>query len=535
MQIDLLYLVPILALFGFLYHLITRKNDYFHDKPIPSLACKPVFGSMGPLILRKVAFADFVTGIYNKFPAAKVFGMFDFLTPLFVIRDPELIKQVAVTDFDHFVDHQPLFGNSKYDHPDILVGKSLFTLTGQRWKNMRATLSPAFTGSKMRLMFELISECSESAVRHYLAEAEAKGPQQYEMKDVFGRFSNDVIASCAFGLKVDSLKDPQNEFYLSGKKMVNFNSTDTLLRIVSMRLFPWLMSKLGIDVIDGKLNKYFSKLILSAIQLRESQGIVRHDMVNLLIQARKGTLKHQQEKDQNEGFATVDESDVGKAQIQTTLTDSEMVAQCLIFFLAGFDTVSTCLLFLTYELAINPEVQQKLYEEIEETNAQLGGKSITYDVLQKMKYMDMAVSEALRKWPPGPAIDRECVKTYKMKTSDGLEFTVDKGTALWIPIHALHHDPKYFPNPERFDPERFSDERKGSIVNGTYLPFGIGPRNCIGSRFALSEVKTIIYHLLLNFSLERTSKTEVPPVLIKGMGDVIPENGVHLEFRPRKN
>lgn len=148
--------------------------------------------------------------------------MMDMTRPIFVIRDPELIKQVGVKDFDHFMDHQPVFGNPEYDHPNLLVGKSLFTLAGQRWKTMRATLSPAFTGSKMRQMFELIVECSERMATYYREEAKSKGPQEYEMKDVFSRFANDVVATCAFGLAVDSVKDKDNEFYVNGKKMMNF-------------------------------------------------------------------------------------------------------------------------------------------------------------------------------------------------------------------------------------------------------------------------------------------------------------------------
>nr|WNH29019.1 cytochrome P450 9J34 [Culex pipiens pallens] len=534
MQIDLAYAVPIVAILGFLYYWITRNDDYFHEKPIPSMAVKPIVGSTWPMLFKKIAFSEFVQNSYDKYANAKVFGMMDMTRPIFVIRDPELIKQVGVKDFDHFMDHQPVFGNPEYDHPNLLVGKSLFTLAGQRWKTMRATLSPAFTGSKMRQMFELIVECSERMVNYYREEAKSKGPQEYEMKDVFSRFANDVVATCAFGLAVDSVKDKDNEFYVNGKKMMNFGRFSVILRMIGYQLFPALMGRLGIDMIDEEQNSYFSSLILSAVKDRNEKGIVRPDMINLLIQARKGTLKHQQEKEQNEGFATVDESDVGKAQVSTDMTDTEMVAQCLIFFLAGFDTVSTCLLFLTYELAINPEVQQKLYKEVQDTQKSLGGKSLTYDALQKMKYLDMVVSEALRRWPPAPAIDRLCVKDYQLDDGNGLSFKIAKDTALWFPVHALHNDPQYFPNPSKFDPERFSDDRKGSIKPGTYLPFGIGPRNCIGSRFALSEVKTIIYYMMQSFSFERTSKTEVPLVLIKSMADVIPEKGVHLEFRPRK-
>ncbi|XP_055529196.1 cytochrome P450 9e2-like [Wyeomyia smithii] len=531
MDINLTYLVALGAVLVGVYYFITRKKHYFHHKPIPSMRFKLPLGNTAPLYLRQGSFGGFVESIYNQFRGVKVFGMFDLNEPVFVLRDPALIKQVGVKDFDHFTDRVPVFGNTDHDHPNLIIGKSLFTLTGQKWKSMRSTLSPAFTGSKMRQMFNLVVECSENTAQHFLKRAQSGTTLEYEMRDVFSRFANDVIASCAFGIQVDSLQNKNNDFYLNGKKMVDFNRISVLFRFIGYRLMPGVMARLGIDAIDEEQNRYFSSLILSAIREREAKGIVRQDMINLLIQAKKGILKHQQEKEQHEGFAAVEESNVGKAQSLSSLTDTELVAQCMVFFLAGFDTVSTCLLFTTYELTLNPQIQNKLYAEVMQTYLSLEGKSLTYDAMQKMKYMDMVVSEALRMWPPVPQLDRICLKDYTLDCNDNLKFTIEKGSIIWLPVQGLHRDPAYYPNPDKFDPERFSEERKGSINAGAYLPFGIGPRNCIGSRLALAEVKTILYYMLLNFSFEQTSKTKVPLVITKG--DIIPEGGVHLEFRPR--
>lgn len=117
-----------------------------------------------------------------------------------MIRDLELIKQITVKDFEYFLDHRDFFLD---EETEPLLGKSLFMLKGQKWRDMRATLSPAFTGSKMRKMFQLVVECSEEATNIMLKEANASNePYVPEMKDIFTRFTNDVIASSAFGLKV---------------------------------------------------------------------------------------------------------------------------------------------------------------------------------------------------------------------------------------------------------------------------------------------------------------------------------------------
>lgn len=534
-------LVLLLLLAGLFYAYITRNNRYFEGKPIPCLPFVPLFGSTRQLLLRQIASYDFMRSIYTRFDKVKVFGMFDLVTPVFVVRDPELIKQITVKDFDHFVNHRQIFG-SNLDRDSIsLFGKTLFALTDQPWRDMRATLSPAFTGSKMRQMFDQIVECSAEMVQHFRdgpAEVEQGGR---EMKDVFTRYTTNVIASCAFGLKVNSFRDPDNVFYTNGQRMIDFARFKVLVKVLAYRVFPWAMEKLEIDLFDRELNLFFAELVLETVKTRELQGIVRPDMIHLLLQAKKGMLKRQKEPEDQlvEGFATVQESDVGTTtgdptrQGDRTLTQMELVAQCLIFFLAGFDTVANCLTFLAYELMLNRDVQDRLYEEILATEDTLDGKPLSYEALQHMRYMDMVVSESLRKWGPAPSTDRVCTRDYVVRDGD-TEFTIDTGTVVFIPIAGIHNDPQYYPDPEKFDPERFSEENRDKIKAGTYLPFGIGPRNCIGSRFALMEVKAIVYHLLKEFTFERTPRTEVPVRLQKGFVALNSENGIYVHFEPRQ-
>lgn len=96
------------------------------------------------------------------------------------------------------------------------------------------------------------------------------------------------------------------------------------------------------------------------------------------------------------------------------------------------------------------------------------------------------LTETLRKWPLGVSIERMCGKPYLLEGPNGRKLKLDKGISVWIPIYAIHRDPKYFPDPDNFDPERFNDENKGKIQPSTYLPFGLGPRSCIGEQRMLS-------------------------------------------------
>lgn len=206
---------------------------------------------------------------------------------------------------------------------------------------------------------------------------------------------------------------------------------------------------------------------------------------------------------------------------------------------------------MAYELAANPEVQKLLQKEIDCVNEKLGGKMIDYETIQSMKYMDQVVCETLRKWPAAPLIDRLCVKDYEMEYDDK-KFTIEKGINFYIPIYGIHHDEQYFPQPEKFEPERFNDENKANIDPDTYIPFGkqvkmsmngscnlycltigIGPRNCIGSRFALMEIKTIMYSLLLNFNFEVTKNTQIPLKLAPNPTQLQSEKGIWIGFTPR--
>jgi len=142
-----------------------------------------------------------------------------------MVRDPDLIKQITIKDFDHFINHRNEFDTSSDDDPhdmSNLFSSSLFSMRDARWKDMRSTLSPAFTGSKMRQMFQLMNQVAKEAVDCLKQDDSRVQENELDMKDYCTRFTNDVIASTAFGLQVNSFKDRENTFYQMGKKLTTF-------------------------------------------------------------------------------------------------------------------------------------------------------------------------------------------------------------------------------------------------------------------------------------------------------------------------
>lgn len=483
---------------------VYKECIYWKKRRIPHPRVFPIIGSRWRVIFRRTAFADYVRYLYNYYSTAKYVGLMDFTTPAFYIRDCELIKEVAVKHFDRCPDHISFID----EEIDPIFGRNVFSLRGDRWREMRNTLSPFFTTSKMRFMFDLVSKTSRDFVGYLHAHPEVSS--SIELKEVFTRYTNDVIATSAFGISVNSMDNRDNDFYKAGNTINDFSGIFRIAVIILFRWKPRLMRLAGFSWIPITARNFFVNVISEAVKARDEQGVVRPDMIQLLIEARN------KEKLSN-----------------PRITDEDILAQAFIFFLAGFDTSSTALSYLTFELAVNADIQEKLRTEVDKYFAQENGE-ISYDSLAKMEYLDMVVSEALRKYPPTIIAERVCVKKFELPPSEPgcNSVTVNPGDAIWFSLLGIHYDPKYFPNPEKFDPERFNAENKHKIDPYTYFPFGLGPRKCIGNRFALMEIKIVIVHILQKFIIKSTEKTK-PVIFKKGSFQMIPESGLWIGLEKR--
>nr|XP_024216018.1 cytochrome P450 6a2-like [Halyomorpha halys] len=306
------------------------------------------------------------------------------------------------------------------------------------------------------------------------------------MKELLARCTTDVIASCALGVEPQSLKDPNSEFRAIGKEFFDPNKKNQIIGFFRFSM-PRVLLFFKIKTVTEKIKKFFLTTTEEILHQRRSTGLVRKDFVHLLLELKeKGTVQiDTKETDKNEMH---DEST--KENIE--LTDNLLAAQSFVFFLAGFETTSTALYFTLYMLAKHKDIQDRARKEVQEVKAKYG--QLTFDSLKELKFLNNCISEAMRLYPPLGVLNRECTKDYTLP--DGT--FIEKGMNILIPTYSLHRDPKYFPEPTKFKPDRFENPP----VNGTYLPFGDGPRICIGKRFAEAVVTTILARSLDKYEFD---------------------------------
>ena len=376
----------------------------------------------------------------------------------------------------------------------------------------------------MKTMFHHLTSCAQDLTDYFDEEIKAKGRLVIEAKDIFSRFTAESISITSLGFKGNCIKDKNSEVYKIAKDIQDdFSSGWGAFKMSIIPNMPALAKFLGIKIFRQSTHDFFKKYVIDEIKRREAQGITKaNDVIQLLIQAKNGQLN-----------AESGNSETKVAKKFIDWNDEELIAaQIFIFFAGGFETTSTLMQMCSWELAMNQNVQKELIQEVDEVLATLNGQPVSYEALNKMKFLDMVVNEALRKWPPLPFGIRECNKDYVLHTSDGQPIELIKGDKIGIPFRFIQRDPKYFEDPLKFDPTRFSDENKHKINPSTLLSFGSGPRICLGSRLAILETKLAFFTILSRFTIEVCEKT--PKQFTYTASPVSFKEDLYVELKPRK-
>lgn len=420
--------------------------------------------------------------------------------PMILVANLETIRRICVTESSKF-----------RNRPDFVMGRivpladGLLALRDDRWKISRQTLSPTFSASKMKWMVALMDE----PIGTFVAKL-SEFADQRSMFDVYHHaqaLTLEVIGRCAFGIDVNCQKDLDDPFFKAVSHLMK-HTRNTMVHLGL--LFP------GLEDVALFLNKH---LMPTGYQVRESMKRLKR-----VIGRRRRTNSSKPIKDLLQLMLNAS----SEGDDNRKLSDEEVIGNAFSFVLAGFETTATAIAFTMYLVAKHPEYQEKLYRHVMEE----APEKVDYDdVMFGLPFLDQIVNESLRYYPPVPVFtNRECAESCEIQ---GQVFP--KGSGIMVPVYHIHHNETHWPDPEVFDPSRFAPENKPGIVPQSFMPFGVGQRNCIGMRFALLETKLTIVEAIKKFKFQFCDKTEDPLTLGIPLATLFASNGIYLSVTKRSN
>lgn len=317
------HIIAILLTLGAIYLINKYLFSYWTRRNFPQIEPSFFIGNLGSTLTVKQSLGDLFADFYVKFKSQKFIGAYFFYRPVLIINDPELIQDIMIKNFNSFHD-RPIPDDAAKKYP--LVGH-LFNLRGQKWRDLRVKLSPTFTSGKLKAIFPIINECAE-VLHKYIEKNLENGVEVFEFRDLFARFTTNIISSVAFGIENDSINDRENIFRKMGMKLFEPSLRNIL---VNMLIFvsPDLFVKSGIDPFGKELTNFMYSIVKQTIDHREKNKIERNDFMQLLIKLK------------NDGYIPVDKNDKDELQNYdeekklSKLTIDELTANVLLFFVAG--------------------------------------------------------------------------------------------------------------------------------------------------------------------------------------------------------
>lgn len=459
------------------YIFVKQCQSYWEKRGVPFDKPMFFFGSMLNTTLGRETLFQTITKIYNKFPDCKYVGFYKFLANAVIIQDPDLLNEMLVKDFQHFSDNEIVVD----EKVDYIMSKNLFVLKGHKWKSTRSLLSPMFSSGKLKYVFPLSKEVSERMTNYLKREIESNRGKCIDGNTLCQRFTIDNVASCAFGLDAKAFEG-ETKFTMIVK---GFNDASYInaIKFLLIFMFPKLNNYLKIKFFKDEVETYLTGVVGETLRYRKENNIKRNDFLDQIASLREKSMEF-------------------------PFTDRDIVAQGAGFFIDGVGTSSGFASYVLTEIGLHPEVQKKVRDEIKKVKAAHGGE-LTYEGLSEMTYLECVINETLRMDNPVGGMLKVCTKTYtlpEVSETNKTRLVLNPGDAVMAPVDGFNFNPNYFPDPHKFKPERFLDKNKDDLIKNTFIPFGMGPRHCIGMRFALLQIKMIVVSTIECYQLDINEK-----------------------------
>lgn len=403
------------------------------------------------------------------------------IQPMITTKDPAIIRHVLQKNHRNYIKTPMIF-----DKLRRFLGNGLLTSEGKYWLQQRRLIQPGFHRQRLQALVDIMNQVIRQT--EALALPQATRQQSIDVYPMMMRLAFDIVTRSLFSTAV------------SEEKLAFLSNSLTQLQAFLVQqirqpyLNPWFR-------VSGQLKKHVElsrsadQLLLEMIQERRNERKERHDLLQMLLDARY--------EDSGEG-----------------MSDQQLLEEANILITAGHETSANALSWIFYLLAQHPEKQERLRTELLEV---LGDGEPNFTNLPQLVYTTQVIEEAMRLYPPAWVTDRQAIADDEVNGQ-----VIPAGTMVVLMIYALHRDPAFWDAPDSFMPERFAPESRKEInANYSYLPFGAGPRLCIGNSFAIMEMQLVIAHYLRKYRVEPGGHDRVdmlPLVTLR------PKNGILVSF-----
>ncbi|AEY02687.1 cytochrome P450 family protein [Oceanimonas sp. GK1] len=416
---------------------------------------------------------------------------------LYMVNQPDLVRQVMVQSMADFPKHRMLG-----DILEPLLGESIFTTNGEQWQKQRDMLDPAFKHARVQQVFGLM----QSAANDMLERLKTHRPGQ-DIDPEMTFVTADIIFRTIMSTR---LNEEQANRILDA--FVRFQAESPKLALMKMFRLPGFLQRGGSERRRMAAAKEIRGTIEDIIRPRYQQAEA----------ARAGCPRSKAELE--------NQQDILSSLLLTTDASTgqpfgfdEIVDQISMLFLAGHETTASSLTWSLYLLATHPQIQEDAYQEVTQV---LNGQPISVEALRKMVLVRDVFREALRLYPPVGFFARECAHATEMRNKH-----MKAGSTVMVSPWLIHRHKDYWHNPHQFDPYRFTAKQLKTPLSKSYLPFGAGPRVCIGAAFAQQESSLILASILQHYQLSLAEGFEPKPV---GRLTIRSDNGLQLVLTPRE-
>lgn len=394
---------------------------------------------------------------------------------------PDLIRHVLQKNHRNYR-KSPI----QFDRLAEFLGRGLLTSEGEYWLRQRRLIQPGFHRQRLAALTQTMND----EIKVFLDNWGAKNAAafQVDISPAMMELAFRVVARALFSTYV-----PENELQRLSALVTELQTF--IIRLIRQPYLVWWFRLSG-QVQRHREKSLAAREIVARIIRQRQRDTPCDDLLQMLLDARY--------------------EDTGEA-----MSEQQLIDECLILFVAGHETTANALAWIMYLLAKYPEHKALLRAEHE---AVLGAREPGFDDLPRLEYTLQVIEEAMRLYPPAWITDREAIDDDEVAG-----ISIPAGAMVAISIYGAHHSPEYWDAPEAFRPERFAKAQKAAQHPFAYLPFGGGPRICIGNHFALMEMQLALVHLLRRMDWQLTPGQDVQP---QALITLRPKNGVYMRISP---